>query len=178
MQIERVTYETLEEIKDFYRTVVQKMCDEEIFLWDEIYPIEFLQKDIESNELFCLRNNHEILAAFTLCKTGDGAEAIEWSPERDGENIFYLYRFAVNAHHKRTGLGSVALKHIFATAQKQGATTVRFFVETQNLPALSFYKKQGIAQRPGLYVEEVDENLTLREYGFEKDLTGYERNAL
>lgn len=170
MQVKLVTNKDLAKVKDFYQAATAKMRAEGICLWDDMYPLAFLACDVENEELYCLQDDNEILAAFALCKKGQGTEAIKWSPERDDERILYLYRFAVSAQYKRIGLGGKALEYIFDTARKQGATTIRFFVDMQNVPALSFYKKQGLSQQPGLYVEEIDENLTLREYGYEKDL--------
>lgn len=170
MRVERVSLSELTEIKKFYSDVACGMQAEGIELWDDVYPGEFLAAHIERHELYCVRENHNILAAFALTREGEGVEAIEWTPTSSRDQIRYLYRFAVNAQHKREGIGSIALKSAMDTAREQGATVLRLFVETQNAPALHFYQRQGLEKRPGVYVEVVDETLTLREFGFEKDL--------
>ncbi|HBC92713.1 MAG TPA: GNAT family N-acetyltransferase, partial [Pelotomaculum sp.] len=44
---------------------------------------------------------------------------------------------------------------------------LRLFVVDINVPAINLYLRNGFRQVDGIYEEKIDDNFTLREYGFE-----------
>ena len=47
MEFRQAKLEDLPKLKKVYRDIIQNMEDNQISIWDEIYPCEFFQEDIE-----------------------------------------------------------------------------------------------------------------------------------
>lgn len=75
--------------------------------------------------------------------------------------------FGVSADHSRRGYGGIALSHAMDTARAVGARYLRLFVVDRNLPAIRLYEKSGFVRRNGFYDEVIDDEVMLREYGYE-----------
>lgn len=59
-------------LKDMYKRIIQNMNEQDIQIWDDIYPCEFFEEDIKNSLLYVLLNNDEIVAAFVLSNTNLG----------------------------------------------------------------------------------------------------------
>jgi ribosomal protein S18 acetylase RimI-like enzyme len=59
------------------------------------------------------------------------------------------------------------LKHAIALTKQKDAKYLRLFVVNINVPAINLYLRNGFRQVDGIYEEKIDDNFTLREYGFE-----------
>ncbi len=57
------TKQDLFQIKNMYLNIVNKMTENNIFIWDSTYPCEFLENDIDNHALYILLKGSEILAA-------------------------------------------------------------------------------------------------------------------
>lgn len=135
-------------------------------IWDEIYPCEFFRGDIENNRLYLLvEENDDIVAAFALCESNAGESYVKW--ENTHDKALYLDRFGVNVDYSRRGIGSIMLKHAITLAKQKHAKYLRLFVVDINKPAINLYSKNGFSQVNGVYEEKIDEDIILREYGFE-----------
>ncbi len=75
----------------------------------------------------------------------EGAVGMAWiaMPGRDGPHSAYLYDFAIDAAHRRKGLGTAALQAVEAMAQSMGARQIALNVMGWNLGARSLYEKAG-----------------------------------
>lgn len=141
-----------------------------IFIWDESYPCEFLGEDIAKHRLYLLSSETgELLAAFALCTQSGSAENLRWPCNCN--NALYLERLGVAASTFRQGIGSALLTHAAEAATEKGADCLRLFVVDSNRPAINFYLKNGFCQAEGIHLEQIDEELTLKEYGFEKEIS-------
>ena len=155
----------LPQLKEIYRNIVNSMYQNNIEIWDDIYPCEFFEEDIEHNRLYILEEGKEIISAFALCSSNAGAEYVEW--EKKDAKALYLDRFGVNVNYLRKGIGSIMLDKAIHQAKENGAEYLRLFVVDINEPAQKLYIKNDFKQVEGIYDEVIDEELTLHEYGFE-----------
>lgn len=156
----------LPELKVMYRKIITNMYKNNISIWDEIYPCEFIGDDIEKNRLYVLTGNRdEIVSAFALCDSNDGASAVKW--ENPDAAAFYLDRFGVHADYSRKGIGSIMLGHAISLTRQKEADYLRLFVVDINKPAIELYIKNGFQQVDGVFEEKIDGDRVLREYGFE-----------
>lgn len=157
--------EDLGQLREMYREIVRKMNEDGIRIWDEIYPVEFLEGDIADGRLYLLAENNDIMAAFSLCDSSAGEGVVKW--EDDHAKALYLDRFGVNVCCLRQGVGSLMLKRAKETAKNLGAEYLRLFVVDCNVPAALLYQKNGFAPADGVYHEVIDNELVLREFGYE-----------
>ncbi|MCI5808533.1 MAG: GNAT family N-acetyltransferase, partial [Oscillospiraceae bacterium] len=87
----------LPKLLQMYQSIIRKMDEDGIQIWDEVYPCAFLSEDIERKRLFVASEGDTILAAFALCDSNDGQEAVSW--EQPSARACYLDRLGVNPLH-------------------------------------------------------------------------------
>lgn len=75
------------------------MNEQNIKIWDDIYPCEFFEEDILNNRLYILIDNDDIVSAFALTKNNAGEATVEWTNNSD--KIYYLDRLGVNKKYKK-----------------------------------------------------------------------------
>lgn len=168
MELRRGTMEDLPPLKAMYRGAVAHMAAQGIDIWDDVYPSEFIKDDIEGGALYLLEEAGRIVAAFALCGANGGEDQVRW--RHTGGKAVYIDRLVVDAACLRQGMGALALCKAKEAARGLGARHLRLFVVDGNEPALRLYRKQGFTQAEGVYEEKIDDDLVLREYGFEMDL--------
>ncbi|WP_250228801.1 GNAT family N-acetyltransferase [Anaeropeptidivorans aminofermentans] len=169
MDLRRADSSDLPKLKAMYRKIIDNMNRNGISIWDEIYPCEFFSGDIENNRLYLLAEEHDIIvAAFALCESHAGENYMKW--ENAHEKALYLDRFGVNVDYARRGIGSTMLRHAIALARQKNAKYLRLFVVDINKPAINAYLKNGFRKAEGIYEERIDDDLILREYGFEIEI--------
>ncbi|MDD2955801.1 MAG: GNAT family N-acetyltransferase [Oscillospiraceae bacterium] len=164
MKFRLAKMDDLPRLKAMYRKIVQSMEEQRIGIWDDVFPCEFLQGDIEKNCLY-LAEDGSPAAAFALLADSDGASAVQW--EDPGAKAYYINRLGVDVGHVRQGIGGLMLRHAMSIAREKGAGYLRLFVVDINAPAINLYEKSGFRRAGGVYEEVIDEDLVLREYGFE-----------
>lgn len=152
-------------LKLMYKKIIDNMNRNQIQIWDEIYPCEFLSEDIEKKRLYLLDINNDIIAVFTLCESHLGESHVEWTNEND--KALYLERFGVNVDYLRKRIGSIILNKAIELARYKNAKYLRLFVVDVNKVAIQLYLKNGFTKLEGIYHEIIDDNFALHEYGFE-----------
>lgn len=157
----------LPQLKKMYEKIIHNMNQNNIQIWDEVYPCEFFEEDINNNNLYILTNDDNIAAAFTLCESIDGENHVKWKNIK--EKAFYIDRFGVNVNYLRQGIGGLMLKNAIEIAKHKGAKYLRLFVVDINKPAINLYLKNGFKRVNGIYEEKIDDFI-LREYGFEIEI--------
>lgn len=155
----------LPQLKRVYREIVQTMKEENLEIWDEIYPCEFLEEDIRKNQLYVLTDGEEIVSAFALTKTNAGESSVEW--EKESNQVCYLDRLAVNRKYLKRGIGSYMLHRAKDIGKSRGAEYLRLFVVDVNEPAIDLYMKNGFKRAKGVYEQKFDDGFVLREFGYE-----------
>ncbi|MCA9766386.1 MAG: GNAT family N-acetyltransferase [Carnobacterium sp.] len=155
----------LPQIKNVYKEIIKSMNDNQIQIWDDVYPCSFFKEDIKNNKLYLLLNDDEIVAAFALCDTNSGERSVEWKYK--GEKNLYLDRLGVNVNYSRKGIASLMLTKAKETAKKLGVKHLRLFVVDTNKPAIRLYSKSGFVRATGIYDEIIADDFILHEYGYE-----------
>ena len=168
MELRLANKSDLPQIKSMYRKLIDHMNQNNIAIWDEIYPCEFFQNDIKNNSLYLLTAENDIAAAFALCESNGGAADLEWK-NRNG-TAMYIDRLGVNVNFLRQGVGGAALKSAMELAKQKNASCLRLFVVDRNKPAIRLYEKTGFQRAGGIYEEKIADDFVLREYGFEIEL--------
>lgn len=160
--------EDIPQLKAVYKKLVNHMNEDNIEIWDDIYPCEFLSDDIKNNSLYVLTDNQDIVSAFALCGSNAGEGHVKW--EKKDAKALYIDRFGVNVDYLRQGIGGIMLRHAAETAGEKGAEYLRLFVVDINEPAMNLYIKNGFKRAEGVYDEVIDDDLVLHEFGFEIEL--------
>ncbi len=168
MDFRLAVLEDLPQLKSMYKDIIRNMDDNQIQIWDNTYPCEFLEEDITRKRLYLLLNNGEIASAFALCGNSSGENEVEWQNAQG--TALYLDRLGVNVNYLHAGIGSMAVKKASETAQKLGAVYLRLFVVDINKPAINLYIKNGFVRAAGVYNEVFDDGFVLHEYGYEMKL--------
>ncbi len=169
MEFRLAVKEDLSQIKIMYREIIKNMDENQINIWDDVYPCEFFDEDIKNNRLFLLLDNDVILSAFALCDTSIGEESVKWK-DNSSNKVLYLERLAVNINYLRRGIGILMLNKAKEIAKSLNAEYLRLFVVDINKPAIKLYIKNGFIRALGIYNEVIDEELVLHEYGYEIEL--------
>ena len=174
----RAVWEDLPAVREMYRGIVRWMDANGIRIWDDVYPCHALEEDVRRGRLHLLLDEGSPAAAFALCGDHPGEAHIEWADPRGG--ALYLTRKGVQSlpadmnmyelSPKLCAFYSSMLEKAGETARELGAAYLRLFVVDVNLPAIRLYARGGFARRKGVYRQEIDTALVLREYGYEKEL--------
>lgn len=165
MDLRLASMDDLSQLKAMYKKIVENMIENNIHIWDEIYPCEFFGDDIENNRLYVLIENNEIVAAFALCHSNMGEDCVQWENKQD--KALYMNRLGVNVNYLRKGFGKIVLDFAIGLSREKEAKYLRLFVADTNKPAIDFYVKNGFHKVDGVYDEIVNDDLVLHEFGFE-----------
>ena len=163
----------LPQLKEMYTKIAKNMAQNNIFIWSETYPYHFFADDIEQNRLYVLIDNHEIAAAFALCDSNGGETYVQWDSEH--EKTLYLSRLGVNVNYLKRGLGRKMLALASSLAKEKNATHLRLFVAEVNKPAMRLYTQNHFQKVEGYYDELMDDGSIVREFGFERELSDFEK---
>ena len=167
MKIRKAGIHDLTQLGCMYREIVRHMEHQDIFVWDDVYPLIRFPQDIRDGHLFLLEDGTGLAAAFALYQECPADPSLGWkAPEAPA---LYLARLGVSPSRMRSGLGSRALQAAMSLAQAQGAQWLRLFVVDNNAPALAFYAKNGFCQVSGHRTDDVGTGI-LCELGFEISL--------
>ena len=139
MDFRLAVIDDLKQIKSVYKEIIKNMDDNQIQIWDDIYPCDFFEEDIKNNRLYILMNNNEIVSAFVLCDKNAGEKSVEW--KCDCCKALYLDRFGVNVNYLRKGIGSTMLNKSIELARYKNVKYLRLFVVDINEPAIKLYFK-------------------------------------
>ena len=160
------TYDDLPQLKQIYRDSIAKMEAEGVHIWDDVYPMEFLHKDIDCDRLYLLEDEGLIAGAFAL-REGHLAETVlPWAKPQAA--AIYFERFVVSNQFLRCGIGHQLLQHASRVSREMSKEYLRLLVVASNIPAINLYLKFGFKQVEGIYNEGIFvEGEVLQESGFE-----------
>ena len=168
IRIRRAAFSDLPAAKEMYAALVARMDQEGWGVWDETYPRDFVEKDIERDQFYLLLEGDRLVGAFALPAHDNGEGDVPW--EDPSAPARYLYRFGIAVEYGGRGLGRLALERIGELARGLGAGYLRLYVAHENLPAMGLYQKAGFTQLPGEFGEFLLDGTRLFEYAFEKRL--------
>lgn len=165
MDFRQAVMQDLPQLKDMYKRIIKDMNEQNIQIWDDIYPCEFFEDDIKNNQLYILLNNGEIVSAFVLSDTNSGETAVEWNDNH--AKAIYIDRLGANIKYLKKGLGSLMLDKAKEIAKTLNAEYLRLFVVDINIPAIQLYNKKEFIKVNGVYNEIFDDGFVLHEHGYE-----------
>ena len=168
MEIRLAKRDDLSRLKEMYRNIIDKMNREKIEIWNEIFPCEFLQEDIEKNCLYIMEENNTFIASFSLLDLAEGAEHINW--KNNEADALYIGKLGVNVDYRRRGIAAGILMEAAKLAKDKGADCLRLMVVDINTPAIKLYEKMGFKRAEGIYDLRIDDELVLHEFGYERRL--------
>ncbi|WP_295135494.1 GNAT family N-acetyltransferase [uncultured Catenibacterium sp.] len=165
MDFRQAVMQDLLQLKDMYKRIIKNMNEQNIQIWDDIYPCEFFEGDIKNNQLYILLNNGEIVSAFVLSDTNSGETAVEWNDNH--AKAVYIDILGVNIKYLKKGLGNLMLDKAKEIAKTLNAEYLRLFVIDINIPAIQLYTKKEFIKVNGVYNEIFDDGFVLYEHGYE-----------
>ena len=165
MDFRQAVMQDLPQLKDMYKRIIKDMNEQNIQIWDDIYPCEFFEDDIKNNQLYILLNNGEIVSAFVLSDTNSGETAVEWNDNH--AKAVYIDRLGVNVKYSKKGIGSLMLDKAKEIAKTLNAEYLRLFVVDINIPAIQLYTKKEFIKVNGVYNEIFDDGFVLHEHDYE-----------
>ena len=175
MKTRLAKYSDLPQLKTMFDKVVKNMNSHGGCIWNEYYPYEEFERDIERQQLYLLMDEEVIVATFVLYEFKTTClDCLTW--QDNTAKAMLLNRFGVNVDYLRQGMGVKALDEAKRIAKSQSAKYIRLTVVDSNTPAINLYKKYGFTKVDGIYEEYIPEsNTTLYEYGFEIKLKGLDK---
>lgn len=165
MEVVLAKLEDLNQIKEMYTKIIENMYEDNIKIWNEYYPNEVFESDIEQQNLYLLKNDGEILGAFAIYEFDNSFEGVEW--EKTSEKAYLLNRLGVNVKCLHQGIGKKLISEACKIAKRNNARYLRLLVSEVNTPAINLYFNCGFKKVPGVYEEVINDNFSLNEYGFE-----------
>ena len=165
MDFRQAVMQDLPQLKDMYKRIIKDMNEQNIQIWDDIYPCEFFEDNIKNNQLYILLNNGEIVSAFVLSDTNSRETAVEWN--NNHAKTVYIDRLGVNVKYSKKGIGSLMLDKAKEVAKTLNAEYLRLFVVDINIPAIQLYTKKEFIKVNGVYNEIFDDGFVLHEHGYE-----------
>ena len=155
----------LEDIKTMYEGIVDNMNKNNICIWNKYYPFDFFESDINNHQLYLLKNEDEIVASCAICDSSEAKDFVNW--ENKNAKAFYIDRLGVKVDYQGKGYGSLLIKNSIELAQNNGIDYLRLFVVDINKPAMCLYEKNGFKRLDEMYIEKINDNLSLKEYVYE-----------
>lgn len=165
MEIVLAKLEDLTEIKEMYNKIIKNMYDNDIKIWNEYYPNEVFEDDIEQETLYLLKENKNILGAFAMYEHKNPEEDVEW--ENPKAKAYLLNRVGVNVECLRQGIGKKLINEAYQLAKNKKANYLRLLVSEFNTPAINLYLKCNFKKTKGIHIEKINDDISLNEYGFE-----------
>ena len=103
MEFRLAVIDDLPQLKKVYKDIVKNMNEQNIEIWDDIYPFSLFEDDIRKEQLYVLTCKDEMVSAFALTKTNKGETSVEWRSKND--KVYYLDRLGVNINYSKKGIG-------------------------------------------------------------------------
>lgn len=168
MELVLAKLEDLTKIKEMYTKIIKNMDDNNIKIWNEYYPNEVFEDDIENESLYLLKEQGNILGAFVMYEHKNPEEDIKW--ENSTAKAYLLNRVGVNVEYLRQGIGKKLINKAYQLAKNKGAKYLRLLVSEINIPAINLYLKCEFKKVNGIHKEKIRDDFSLNEYGFEINL--------
>lgn len=164
MEFRQAKQDDLLPLLRMYEKIIQKMNAEGIQSGMMYIPVRIL-REISKNRRFFVAQEGDSLQRDLLCAIPTTGR-MQWiGQSRRPAPVTWIVWGQPGV--RRAGRGGQMLSYAMALARQKGAAYLRLFVVDCNLPAIGLYRKSGFVQAGGVYEEQIDKDLSLREYGFE-----------
>ncbi len=143
MQIRKVTLSEVPAIFNFVRAAVNRMNEQGIFQWDEIYPTQDdFQRDAQNNQLYIVEIDEKPAACFVLNRNCD-EEYKNGTWSYTGEDYVVIHRLCVNPEFQNQGVGRETCLMIEDLVKAQGVRAIKLDCFTENPYSQKMYEKLG-----------------------------------
>lgn len=147
MQFRQAVIDDLEEIINIFQKCIQKLDQDQIFQWDEIYPDhELIKEDVLSKCMYLGIIDEQIVSVYVVNE--EGYEEYDVESWQRSEHCAFLHRFCVHPKYQGQGIGHQTLKYLHEQLKKHNYQAVHLDVFNHNLAAIALYEKNGY-QRVG-----------------------------
>jgi len=147
MQYRLATKSDLDEICILIEKAIDRMEQQGIYQWDEIYPTrkDFLE-DINKNTLYVAVEDSRIAAIYVINQEcNEEYNECQWN--NPDESACIIHRLCVLPDFQNKGIGSKVLTHIEEQIKNMGFSSVRLDVFSENPYAIRLYEKNGYEKR-------------------------------
>ncbi len=152
-------------LKILLKDVVKKMEDDNIFIWDDVYPYIMMEPDIKKQRLYILENKKDgAIAIFSLCEENGEKSQLTW--ESSEATAQYIYRLAIHPKYTGQKIATSLINKAIEISKNNGINYLRLLVVDGNIPAFKLYEKLNFTPAKGYYEDKIDDKLLI-EYGFE-----------
>lgn len=133
----------IDNICEMVEEAVSTMIKNNIFQWDELYPVkEDFLTDIGNHELYMGLIDEEIAIIYVInAKCDPEYNDADWKYKK-GEHRM-IHRLCVNPKYQRMGVAERTLRHIENDLKRQGISAIRLDTFSGNPFALKLYAKMG-----------------------------------
>ncbi len=159
----------LPQLKEVFTEITAEMTRNCGVIWNDYYPCELFEEDIENKALYILEDNGIIVSAFALYETNPAEKYIEWQHKK--ARALYIERFGVNVNYQRRGIAGLMIEKAAEIAHNMNIRYLRLFVVDRNTPAINLYEKNGFKRMEGIFNEDISEDVVYTEFGYEIDLS-------
>lgn len=133
----------LDEICALVRRAVRHMLEQQIYQWDELYPLrEDFQEDIEQGQLYVGLLDGGIAVLYTLNQECD-EEYRDGAWKHPEEPFYVLHRLCVDPNIQNQGIAKQTLAHIEEEIKPLGVHSMRLDVFSGNSAAFARYCHSG-----------------------------------
>lgn len=146
LKYRKATFDDLEEIWNIVGNSIDVMEENNIFQWDDLYPLkEDFQKDIVKNQLYLGLANDQIAVLYVLNQECDKEyENGDWKFKE--EEFYIVHRLCVNPDFQNRGIARHTLLHIEKQLKSKGIYVIRLDVFQNNPYAIRLYDSLGYSK--------------------------------
>lgn len=136
MKLEKATRKDVNLILELYRSVL----DTPYCRWSMEYPaMENIEDDLARDELFCFRENGEIIALISMDKDDEVAALSCWNHKLDPAKE--ISRLCVRRDYQGRGIAGELIEGIIEYGRATGIKSIRYLVSKNNLLAQKAYSR-------------------------------------
>ena len=127
--------------KDIVLNLYNEAKKQDFCVWNYEYPtIEEIEDDFNTNNLFVLVDNDEIIGAISIVPINEMDDIKLWE---DRDNACEIARIVISKKHQGKGLAKEMVKLIFPICKNRGFSSIHLSCQCDNLPANKTYQKLG-----------------------------------
>lgn len=135
--------EHLDSLFNMFKYATDKMNNEGIYQWDEIYPNKnTLENDIANQDIYIGELSGEICSSYVVNKYQD-KEYNNGKWKYSGNEFFVIHRLCVNPKFQSRGIGKLTMQYIEICLKKLGAESIRLDCFSENPYAFKMYSSLG-----------------------------------
>lgn len=166
LTIEKGNASDLDSLFKIYKAAKETLEDNNIYQWTDNYPTrQIIGNDIESDVLYILKNNNEIIGAINISEDQEVEyEAIDW--QFNEAKVLVIHRLVIHPKSQKRGYAKLLMDFAEKYAKQNNFTSIRLDAYSQNKRVVEFYKRRHYFIRGEIYFPEREYPF----YGMEKAL--------